>query len=281
MHGPLTPEFPALYRGGRRWALLAALAVAVLPAAVLPPAAAGDDTELFRESTAEPYVFFLLDVSGSMNQSVPCSAEQAKAGQCGNVTCTQAQIDAGTCPVYCPTGACLPRMMGDDAFSRFGVAKEAIYEIARRVDDVNFGFGQFGENLSVEGLLEDTVCIGDVYRVGEALLQVTQGRIPCYKLEHKMQTKGFITRFSQSLRSGFYFAVLETGTVGAGDAITLEQADPARLTVREVFELMLFDQQNPVRLERALQVPALSETWQGVFGDRLAKAQASQKDGQR
>ena len=59
-------------------------------------------------------------------------AEQAKAGQCGNVTCTQAQIDAGTCPVYCPTGACLPRMMGDDAFSRFGVAKEAIYEIARQ-----------------------------------------------------------------------------------------------------------------------------------------------------
>ncbi|HMB54928.1 MAG TPA: PilC/PilY family type IV pilus protein [Thermoanaerobaculia bacterium] len=123
---------------------------AVVSALILTTAWAGtafaDDTDLFRETTAEPYVFFLLDVSGSMNQSIPCSAEQAIAGTCGGPACTQAQIDAGRCATYCPTGACLPRLMGDDLNSRLGVAKQAIYEMVDEAPDIQYGFAQFGRS---------------------------------------------------------------------------------------------------------------------------------------
>lgn len=136
----------------------------------------------------------------------------------------------------------------------------------------DFGFGQFGENFTTEGLLEDAVCIGDVYRIGEALVQVTQPRAPCYKLEHKMQERGFIKRLSQSLRCGFYLRVLETGMVGAGDNITQETADPARLTVRDTFDLMFYDRENSERLSVALQVPSLADSWREIFSERLAGA---------
>ena len=136
----------------------------------------------------------------------------------------------------------------------------------------DFVFGQFGENFTVEGLLEDSVCIGDVYQVGQARVQVTQPRTPCYKLEHKMQEEGFIKRFQESRRSGFYVSVLDSGEVGAGDAIQLDQRDPIGLTVREAFDLLLFDKDNAALLARALSVPALAESWREVFSRRLNPA---------
>ncbi len=133
----------------------------------------------------------------------------------------------------------------------------------------DFAFGQFGENFTVEGLLEESVRIGDVYRVGEARVQVTQPRIPCYKLEHKMQEEGFIKRFQESRRSGFYLTVLQPGAVEAGDAIHLEQSDPVGLTVREAFELLLFDRDNAALLAKALSTPALASSWREIFAKRL------------
>ena len=123
---------------------LGAAVGALTLAAAFAAAVAADDTDLFRETTAAPYVFFLLDVSGSMNQSIPCSAEQALAGSCGGPPCTQGEIDAGSCLTFCPTGACLPRLMGDDLFSRLGVAKQAIFEMVDQAPDIHYGFGQFG-----------------------------------------------------------------------------------------------------------------------------------------
>lgn len=86
-------------------------------------------------------------------------------------------------------------------------------------------YGQFGENLTTEGLLEQTMFVGSVYRVGNAVLQITQPRMPCYKLEHKMGIRGFIKTFQQSGRSGFYFRIVEAGDVGAGDLFELLHAD--------------------------------------------------------
>jgi MOSC domain-containing protein YiiM len=100
--------------------------------------------------------------------------------------------------------------------------------------------GQFGENFTVEGMTEDRVHIGDVFRVGEAVVQVTQPRVPCFKLALKMQDPDFPDLFLSSGRVGFYLRVLEEGAVGEGDAIELVTADPEGLTVREVCHLLYF-----------------------------------------
>jgi MOSC domain-containing protein YiiM len=80
-------------------------------------------------------------------------------------------------------------------------------------------WGAFGENLTIEGLLEDTTCIGDRLRIGTAELVVTQPRMPCYKLAYKFGREDIIKRFLKSGRSGFYLSVAKEGDVGAGDAI--------------------------------------------------------------
>ncbi len=100
-------------------------------------------------------------------------------------------------------------------------------------------YGQFGENLTVEGLPETEVRVGDVYRIGEALLQVTEPRAPCFKLAMKMDDPGFPRIFLASGRTGFYLRVLEEGELGAGDAIeriSREAGAPSVLErVREVY----------------------------------------------
>ncbi len=141
-------------------------------------------------------------------------------------------------------------------------------ELAR--DD--FTIGQFGENFTVEGMLEDEIRVGDVFRVGGALVEVSQPRVPCYKLAIKMGIEGFQNRFMASGRMGFYFRVLEEGEVGAGDTIELVRRDPDAMTVREVNETLYFDKENLAATARALDIPALAHGWKGSFEDRLAKA---------
>jgi MOSC domain-containing protein YiiM len=93
--------------------------------------------------------------------------------------------------------------------------------------------GQFGENLTVEGLPETEVRIGDAYRIGTALFQVSQPRSPCFKLAMKMEMPDFPRRFLAAGRTGFYFSVLEEGEVGAGDTITRVSREPGEITVLE------------------------------------------------
>jgi MOSC domain-containing protein YiiM len=100
-------------------------------------------------------------------------------------------------------------------------------------------YGQFGENLTVEGLPETEVRIGDVYRIGGALLQVSQPRSPCFKLALHMGRPDFPADFIRSGRTGFYLRVLEEGEVGAGDAIALVERDPRAPTVLETVRLGL------------------------------------------
>lgn len=123
-------------------------------------------------------------------------------------------------------------------------------------------FGQFGENFTVRGLPDQAVHIGDIFRIGELEVQVTQPRVPCYKLGIKMGDPGFVRRFHHSGRVGFYLRVLREGTVAAGDAIELLEPDPAQLSIGEA---MLALPEGPRRqeiIERALAIPALSQAWQ-------------------
>ena len=140
-------------------------------------------------------------------------------------------------------------------------------ELAR--DD--FAFGQFGENLTTEGLLENEVCIGDTFRIGEAVVQVTQPRVPCYKLADKLGISGFDKRFLRANRSGFYLRVLEEGDVKAGDSIALISKDAIAMTVAEVNAALYLDK-DAAAAERARQITALSPGWKRSFEKLLARA---------
>ena len=133
-------------------------------------------------------------------------------------------------------------------------------------------FGQFGENFTVEGMVEDDVHIGDVFRVGDALVEVTQPRPPCFKLGIKMGMAGFPKLFLASGRVGFYLRVLEEGEVGAGDVFERVEGDPEQVSVREMSRLLFFEPENLEGAKRALRVTALSPGWRYSFEERLGKA---------
>ena len=99
--------------------------------------------------------------------------------------------------------------------------------------------GLFGENLTTEGVLESQVRIGDLFRVGTAVLRAVQPRVPCYKLNARFDDPGMTARFARAGRSGIYFRVEEPGTVQAGDALTLLEAAATRVTIQTVAELLL------------------------------------------
>jgi MOSC domain-containing protein YiiM len=137
-----------------------------------------------------------------------------------------------------------------------------------------FPHGQFGENLTVEGLLEETVRVGDVFRIGTSRLQVTQPRIPCYKLAIRMdQGMDFPKRFQDSGRPGFYFRVLEEGAIGAGDAIELLERDTQSATIAEFIEVYLRRSNNPESLRRMLAARELGDAWRDWFEKMLQKAE--------
>ena len=145
----------------------------------------------------------------------------------------------------------------------------------RELDRDDFTFGQFGENFTVKGMLEDDIHIGDVFRVGHALVEVSQPRPPCFKLGIKMGMAKFPKLFLASGRVGFYLRVLAEGEVRAGDTFELIKADPERITVGEMSHLHFFDQENLEGAKRALRVTALSPGWRSSFEERLIKASAT------
>ena len=136
---------------------------------------------------------------------------------------------------------------------------------------MNLPFGMFGENLTTEGLLEDEVNIGDRLRIGTALFEVKQPRMPCYKLGIKFERDDIIKKFLQSERSGIYFAVLEEGEIKAGDTIEFISRDENQVTVTDIQRLYTSENLNLDLLQRALQVEALAEDWREYFLEQLEK----------
>jgi ferredoxin-NADP reductase/MOSC domain-containing protein YiiM len=129
----------------------------------------------------------------------------------------------------------------------------------------DFSFGQFGENFTVAGLPDDEVCIGDRYRIGSALFEVTQPRVTCYRLGIRMAEPAMAALLVSHHRPGFYFRVLEEGEVGAGDEITKLADGPERISVASVDGLLYLPKPSRDLLERSLRVPALSKGWKTSF----------------
>jgi ferredoxin-NADP reductase/MOSC domain-containing protein YiiM/ferredoxin len=135
----------------------------------------------------------------------------------------------------------------------------------------DFTCGQFGENFTVDGLADDAVCIGDRYRIGGALFEVTQPRVTCYRVGIRLNEPAMPTLLVAHHRPGFYFRVLEEGLVQAGDEIQKVADGPEQLTVADIDALLYLPGKSRPLLERALRVPALSKGWQGSFRELLAK----------
>ena len=135
--------------------------------------------------------------------------------------------------------------------------------------------GAFGENLTVTGMADHEVFIGDEFCIGSARFQVTEPRTPCHKLAMKFDDPNLPRRFFKSGRLGFYFRVLDEGDVGAGDEITCEARDPAGLTIAEIVGIWADKGAGRRALERALKVDALSENWRKAFETRLESAAAA------
>jgi MOSC domain-containing protein YiiM len=129
--------------------------------------------------------------------------------------------------------------------------------------------GSFGENFTTTDLLEDSVHIGDRFRIGSAGVVVTQPRLPCYKLGVKFGQAEMVKRFTESRRTGFYFAVRREGEVGAGDGIEVLRRDENQVTVSAITRLYLGNDHNPEAIERALRVPALPLVWREYFLKRI------------
>ena len=122
-------------------------------------------------------------------------------------------------------------------------------------------FGQFGENFTVTGMPDEAVHIGDIFRIGEVKVQVSQPRVPCFKLGIKMEAPAFVGRFHHSGRVGFYLRVLQQGVVTAGDAIELLEAYPAKLSIGEAMLALNKGPRQREIIDRALEIPALSDAW--------------------
>jgi MOSC domain-containing protein YiiM len=132
--------------------------------------------------------------------------------------------------------------------------------------------GTFGENLTLEGVLDEGVSVGDRFRVGTAELVVTQPRLPCFKLGLRMGRDAFVTEFLERGLLGFYLAVAREGEVAAGDAIVPLNRHPAGFGVTEVARLYVEGRDDVEGMRRAADLDALPESWREYFRRRVAAA---------
>jgi len=136
-------------------------------------------------------------------------------------------------------------------------------------DDLSYGM--FGENLTVDGLPDDEVCIGDRYRIGEAEFEVTQPRVTCYRVGMRLGEPELPALLVSHHRPGFYMRVIAEGRIQAGDQIIKTRTGPGALSVADTDALLYLPGRDPATLRRALQIPALSPGWQGSFRELLAE----------
>ncbi len=157
-----------------------------------------------------------------------------------------------------------------------GGAEKAVYAYPlehytywqQELPDEALPWGAFGENLTIEGLSETTVNIGDRFRIGTAEVMVTQPRFPCYKLNLKFGRDDMVKRFLQSRLSGIYFSVLQEGEIGAGDAIERVSRDENDVTVADIVRIYV-GEANADLVRRAVQVPALAFSLRSYFQQQI------------
>jgi MOSC domain-containing protein YiiM len=138
----------------------------------------------------------------------------------------------------------------------------------------DFTYGQFGENFTIEGLSDQEVCIGDRYRVGGALFEVTQPRVTCYRVGIRMNEPQMPALLVAHGRPGFYFRVVEEGEVGVGDGIMLVAPGPERMSIFAINALLYMPGHPRDQVERALRIPAMSPGWRRSFQALITQEQS-------
>ncbi|MGD8191680.1 MOSC domain-containing protein [Brevibacillus ginsengisoli] len=137
--------------------------------------------------------------------------------------------------------------------------------------------GAFGENLTVKGMLESDVCIGDIFQMGTAVVQVSQPRQPCHKLAKRYDIPELALQVQETGYTGFYFRVLQEGTVRQEKPILLLERDPHGISIQYANHIMHKDRTNLKEAERMLKVEALSANWQRTFTKRLTGTESDPK----
>ena len=138
------------------------------------------------------------------------------------------------------------------------------------------GPGGFGENLSIDGLDEHSVCLGDSYQIGSVLLQVSLPRLPCASIDRRWQRKGLMKQVGALSRTGWYFRVLEEGEVGAGDLVTRTSRPLPNWTVSDVLQLRMHAGKGNVdRAEELAECELLAPHWREHFAQRACRAGAT------
>jgi ferredoxin-NADP reductase/MOSC domain-containing protein YiiM len=154
---------------------------------------------------------------------------------------------------------------GGEQRAVFVYQREAYDYWAKELHRDDFVMGQFGENFTVEGLPDDEVCIGDRYQIGEAVFEVTQPRVTCYRIGIRMKEPQMPALLVARGKPGFYFRVLKEGRVKAGDSIALITKGPEAMTVQEIDALLYLPKPDRNEVARAVRIPALSSGWQSSF----------------
>ncbi|MBD2341249.1 MOSC domain-containing protein [Calothrix sp. FACHB-156] len=138
----------------------------------------------------------------------------------------------------------------------------------QELPDENLPWGAFGENLTIEGLSETQVNIGDCFRIGTAIVMVTQPRFPCFKLNIKFGRDDMVKRFLNSRLSGIYFSVVQEGEIGVGDALELVSRDENNVTVADIVQIYVREADDDL-VRRAVQVPALADGLRTYFQQQI------------
>lgn len=141
----------------------------------------------------------------------------------------------------------------------------------QELPEMDLPWGMFGENFTTEGLDENELNVGDEFRVGAAVVMVTEPRMPCYKLGIRFGRADIIRRFLASEYTGFYLAVLQEGEVGAGDSFELIKKNEPSVRVNDITRLYTHKKHNRELLLRAINVKALPEGWRSYFQEQLVK----------
>ena len=136
------------------------------------------------------------------------------------------------------------------------------------LSEKEFTHGAFGENFTLTGLTEDAVCLGDIYAVGTAVVQVSQPRMPCWKVGRRWERPDLPGEMTATGRTGFYLRVLEEGEVGAGDMLTLQERPLPERTVARLNTALYVDKNNVLQDEELSRLPLLAEAWRRTFRRR-------------
>lgn len=139
-------------------------------------------------------------------------------------------------------------------------------------------YGAFGENLTIRGLLETDVCIGDTFQLGQAIVQVSQPRQPCYKLSIRYGIPDMPLKVQQTGYTGFYFRVLEEGVVAKVDGLVLLHPHPAKVTVSFANRIMHLEKDHIAGIEQILAVEELSVNWRNTLQKRLTGVEPDSRE---